>query len=149
MPFGSTKARRQPSENSISNQCFIAAVLFRRSQELWRISGGERRNSASPPFRQSGGLREETRKYWVFLPLKFGRERFARGPNGGGKGSGIQRSLLVSPCYCWGTICVQFESRPWKQLSPTIRASSWRLSITITLTTAYEARLPQPCPDWR
>ena len=69
--------------------------------------------------------------------------------NGGGKGSGIQRSLLVSPCYCWGTICVQFESRPWKQLSPTIRASSWRLSITITLTTAYEARLPQPCPDWR
>ena len=52
--------------------------------------GHERRKSASPPFRQSGAFRKEARKYWVFLPLKFWGERFARGPNGG---DGVRRTI--------------------------------------------------------
>ena len=94
-PLRCIELQQRASGISIYFQIFMITVLFPGSQELWRISGGERPNSASPPFRQSGAFREEARKYWVFLPLKFGGERFARGPNGGGRGSGIQPSLLV------------------------------------------------------
>lgn len=70
----------------------IAAVLFPRSQELWRIRGRERRNPAPLPLPQSGASREEARKYWGFSRLKFRGERIAQGLNGGGKGAGCELS---------------------------------------------------------
>jgi hypothetical protein len=65
-PRGGIKVRRQRMPKVILYQYLIAAVLFRPSQELWRISGGERQNSGLPPFRQSGAIRKEARKYWGF-----------------------------------------------------------------------------------
>ena len=64
-------------------QYLIAAVLFQRSQELWRIWGQESRNSVPPPFRQSGAIRKEARKYAGFSTREFRGERFAHGLNGG------------------------------------------------------------------
>jgi hypothetical protein len=71
MPLGCSKARRLTFEINEYFQLLIASVLFPRSQELWRMWGRERRNSALPPFQQSGASREEARKYWGFSLLEF------------------------------------------------------------------------------
>jgi hypothetical protein len=56
------------------------------------MSGRKRRNSANLPFRQSGGLSKEARKYWVFRALEIRGERFAQGLNGGGRVAGCELS---------------------------------------------------------
>ncbi len=71
----------------------IVAVLFPRSQELWRMWSRERPKLASGSFRKSGTSRKEARKYWGLSIHEYRRERFARGLNGGGRGAGRQLSL--------------------------------------------------------
>jgi len=63
MAFETIEVRLMASWILMQIQKLIAAVLFPRSQELWRIPGRERPKKATPPFRQSGAFRKDARKY--------------------------------------------------------------------------------------
>ncbi len=71
---------------------FIAAVLFPRSHEPWRIGGGEKRKSTRLEFPHSGAFRREARKYWGLSTLEIREERFFQGTTGGGRGAGTELS---------------------------------------------------------
>ena len=70
-PDGRCKVRQSGYRKTKPFQQSIAAVLFPGSQEVWRMWGRERRNSASCPIRQSGAFRKKARNYWGFSTLQF------------------------------------------------------------------------------
>ena len=89
------KVRRSASRKEIQNQSLTRTALNPRSAEVWRQTGREREFRASTGHVAVRRFAREARGYWRFECAQNPAENVGRGRTGGGRGTGVQRSLKL------------------------------------------------------